>query len=79
MGANEMRTIVPFLSEQALQVLPDMDAPPPAPWGGDGIASPGQSPEPQPEEDPVPVEEPWTDPKQPIRDPGSMPQRWRLH
>jgi hypothetical protein len=69
---------LPILGPLIYQTLPDMDAPPPAPWGGDGNA-PDQNQEPQPEEQPVPVQEPWTEQAQPVRDPSVPAQRWRLH
>ena len=66
------------LGQHGYRALPDMDAPPPAPWGGDG-RTPDQNQEPQPEEHPVPVREPWSEQTQPVRDPSAPSQRWRLH
>lgn len=57
--------------------LPDLDAPPPAPWGE--RVDPGRDTDPQPEEGPEPVQEPWSGQGQPIREPESLPQRWKLH
>lgn len=56
--------------------LPNLDAPPPAPWGGDFWAP--QEREPLPEEDRPAVEEPWSGPSQPIREPGDVRRSWRL-
>ena len=57
--------------------LPNLDAPPPAPWGGYGL--PQNEQEPRPEEERPPVQEPWSGPLQPVREPGQAPDRWRLH
>ncbi len=72
-----MHTLSLTIFGSGIQVLPDMDAPPPAPWGGGGDAPDRE--EPQPEDRPVPVQEPWAGENQPIRDPSSPAQRWRLH
>lgn len=65
------------LSSQAYQMgLPTLDSPPPAPWGGD--IRPPQEREPLPEEDRPAVEEPWSGPTQPVREPGEAPKGWRL-
>lgn len=55
---------------------PTLDAPPPAPWGGD-IRVP-QEREPLPEEDHPAIEEPWSGSGQPIREPSDARSVWRL-
>ena len=60
-----------------LSFLADLDAPPPAPWGAQVMPPPDR--EPMPQEERPPVQEPWSGPLEPIREPGEPAQRWRLH
>ena len=57
--------------------LSSLDAPPPAPWGGDPREP--QDREPLPEENRPPVQEPWTGPVQPVREPGDHTPHRRFH
>ena len=76
-----MSTVHAFWAGPSLWALPNLDAPPPAPWGGHGMPQPRDQAddEPRPEEERPPVQEPWAGPLQPVRDPGQATHRWRLH
>ncbi len=77
-----MNTANVFWTWPSLWALPNLDAPPPAPWGGHGMPPRrGETDEddPRPEQDRPPVQEPWSGPLQPVREPGQATPRWRLH
>ena len=74
-----MNTAHVFWAWPTCWALPNLDAPPPAPWGGHGTPQRRDDEQPRPEEERPPVQEPWSGPLQPVREPGQGTPMWSVH